>query len=132
MKKWMAFILLLVCAVIFASCQNAIQGSELYSFPEPTSEIVVFFYSQGRESQIEIGSEKYDSEDLSTTAVINWFYELKLTACSEPEMVEGAESYRFYVKGKSALSYEDRGNEAYIIIDGSYYKVNNPSSPPID
>ena len=29
-------------------------------------------------------------------------------------------------------SYEDRGNEAYIIVSGTWYKVKNPSVPPID
>ena len=40
--------------------------------------------------------------------------------------------YEFYVKGESAFTYEDRGSEAYIIIGGSYYKVSNPSAPPIN
>lgn len=112
--------------------QKAVSASEVYSFPEPTTMITVSFYSQGEETAFEIGSEEYDSNDLSTTPVINWFYDLKLTACDEPEAVEGSESYEFYVKGESAFTYEDRGSEAYIIIGGSYYKVSNPSAPPIN
>ena len=63
--------------------------------------------------------------------VISWFYDLKLTACDEPEAVEGGESYTFKVDGEDAFTYEDRGSEAYIIINGAYYKVSNPSPPPI-
>lgn len=68
----------------------------------------------------------------STNTVIKWFYDLELTACDEPEAVEGAESYDFYVKGENAFTYENRGSEAYIIIDSNYYKVSNPSTPPIN
>ena len=123
----------IVCVLGLVGCnQKAVSASEVYSFPEPTTMITVSFYSQGEETAFEIGSEEYDSNDLSTTPVINWFYDLKLTACDEPEAVEGSESYEFYVKGESAFTYEDRGSEAYIIIGGSYYKVSNPSAPPIN
>jgi len=133
MKKLITLVLALVCVLGLVGCnQKAVSASEVYSFPEPTTMITVSFYSQGEETAFEIGSEEYDSNDLSTTPVINWFYDLKLTACDEPEAVEGSESYEFYVKGESAFTYEDRGSEAYIIIGGSYYKVSNPSAPPIN
>ena len=122
----------LICVLALAGCQKKISGSEVYSFPEPTTMITGFFYSQGQETAFEIGLEEYDANDLSTTPVIKWFYDLKLTACDKPEVVEGSESYRFYVKDEKAFTYEDRGSEAYIIIDGNYYKVSNPSVPPID
>ena len=133
MKKLITLVLALVCVLGLVGCnKKAVSASEVYSFPEPTTMITVSFYSQGEETAFEIGSEEYDSNDLSTTPVINWFYDLKLTACDEPEAVEGLESYEFYVKGESAFTYEDRGSEAYIIIGGSYYKVSNPSAPPIN
>ena len=115
MKKLITLVLALVCVLGLVGCnQKAVSASEVYSFPEPTTMITVSFYSQGEETAFEIGSEEYDSNDLSTTPVINWFYDLKLTACDEPEAVEGSESYEFYVKGESAFTYEDRGSEAYI------------------
>ena len=115
MKKLITLVLALVCVLGLVGCnQKAVSASEVYSFPEPTTMITVSFYSQGEETAFEIGSEEYDSNDLSTTPVINWFYDLKLTACDEPEAVEGLESYEFYVKGESAFTYEDRGSEAYI------------------
>ena len=70
--------------------------------------------------------------DLSTLSFIEWFDGLKLTACDEPELVDGAEVYDFYVKGEHAFYYENRGLEAYIIIGGNYYNVSNPSTPPIN
>lgn len=122
MKKLITLVLALVCVLGLVGCnQKAVSASEVYSFPEPTTMITVSFYSQGEETAFEIGSEEYDSNDLSTTPVINWFYDLKLTACDEPEAVEGSESYEFYVKGESAFTYEDRGSEAYIIVaDGLF------------
>ena len=132
MKKLTALVLALVCMFSLAGCQKKIKGSELYSFPEPTTHITGAFYSQGQETAFEIGSEDYDPNDLSTNSVIRWFYDLELTACDEPEAVEGSESYSFNVKGEAAFTYENRGSEAYTIIDGNYYKVSDPSAPPID
>ena len=131
MKRWSALVFILVCLLSLVGCQKTISGSEVYLFPEPTTMITGDFYSQGQKTAFEIGSEEYDSSNLSTTSVIKWFYDLRLTACDKPETVEGAESYDFYVKDKSAFSYEDRGDEAYIFINGNCYKVSNPSTPPI-
>ena len=131
MKRLIALALTFVCVLALAGCQKTLSGSEVYSFPEPTTQITGSFYSQGQETAFEIGSEDYDPNDLSTTPIINWFYDLKLTVCDEPEVVEGSETYRFYVKNEKAFTYEDRGSDAYIIIGGSYYKVSNPSTPPI-
>ena len=133
MKKLIALVLTLVCVIGLVGCgQKAVRGSEVYSFPEPTTMITGSFYSQGQETKFEIGSEEYDPNDLSTNSIIKWFYDLKLTACDKPETVEGSEIYSFQVKGENAFTYEDRGSEAYIIIGGNYYKVSNPFSPPID
>lgn len=132
MEKLTALVLALVCVLGLAGCHKAIKGSEVYSFPEPTTIITGTFYSQGQESAFKIGSEDYNPNDLSTNSVITWFYDLELTACDKPEAVEGAESYDFYVKGENAFTYEDRGSEAYIIIDSTYYAVTNPSNPPIE
>ena len=131
MKKLIAFVFAWVCVLSLAGCQKTISASEVYSFPEPTTLITGSFYSQGQETAFQIGSEDYDPNDLSTNSVIHWFYDLKLTACDEPEAVEGAECYDFYVKGEHAFTYEDRNREAYIVINSNYYKVNNPSAPPI-
>ena len=139
MKKLIALVLALVCVLGLVGCSPMdnipsldLNGSYLYSFPEPTTQITGTFYSQGQETAFEIGSEDYDPDDLSTTSIIKWFYDLKLAACDKPESVEGSESYDFYVKGENAFTYEDRGSEAYIIIGGNYYEVSNPSTPPID
>ena len=97
MKKLIALVLALICVLSLAgcqktsaSCQKTISASEVYLFPEPTILITGSFYSQGKETTFEIGSENYGPNDF-----ISWFYDLELTACDEPEAVEGAESYTF-------------------------------------
>lgn len=132
MKKFIALVFVLACVLGLAGCQKTMSASEVYAFPEPTILITGSFYSQGQETTFEIGSEDYNPDDLPTNSVIKWFYNLELTACEEPEAVDGSEGYAFRVDGKDAFTYEDRGSEAYIIIDRTYYKVSNPSTPPID
>lgn len=119
------------CVLCLAGCKKTIGGSELYAFPEPTMLITGTVCSQGEETAFEIGSEDYDPKDLSTAPVIAWFYNLEVTACDEPEALEGAESYTFLVEGEYAFTYENRGGEAYLITGGHYYEVRNPSAPPI-
>ena len=132
MKKLITLVLEFVCILGLVSCQKTTSGKDVYSFPENTTMITGSFYSQGKETAFEVGSERYDPNDSSIADIIKWFYDLELTPCDEPEPVEGAESYIFFVKGKNVFSYEDRGSEAYIIIDGNYYKISNPSTPRID
>lgn len=122
----------MVCVLGLSGCQKAVSGSEVYSFPEPTTQIAGTFYSQGTERAFVIGPDEYDPEDLSVMPVIEWFYGLELEPCEQPEDVEGTESYGFEVKGDLVFSYQDRGSEAYIIASDTWYQVKNPSDPPID
>ena len=92
------------CVLCLAGCKKTIGGSELYAFRTNhalwNSSTVC---SQGEETAFEIGSKDYDPKDLSTAPVIAWFYNLEVTACDEPEAVEGAESYTFQVEGEYAF-----------------------------
>ncbi len=108
MKKLMAFVLILVSVLGLVGCQRAIKGSEVNSFPEPTTLITGSIYSQGQENTFEIGSEDYDPNNLSTNSIVKWFYDLELTACDEPEAVEGSEGYTFRIDGEDVFTYEDR------------------------
>ena len=132
MKKAALFIFAVVYVFSLSGCQKGLKGSELYSFPEPTTLITGVFYTQGQENAFEIGSEDYDPNNLSTNSVIQWFYDLKLTPFEKPEEVVGGEKYTFEVNGDEVFTYEDRGEKAYIVIDDVYYRVSNPSAPPIN
>lgn len=130
MKKSMSVVLVLLCILSLVACQKNIE-SKVYSFPESTKKITVIFHSQGQETTFEFGVENNSHNNMDSNPIIKWFYGLELIACEAPEVVYGAENYIFEVNGKDAFTYEDRGTKAYIIISGDYYKVNNPSTPPI-
>ena len=131
MKKSIILVFVLICAMGLSGCQKTVNGSEVYSFPEPTTQIMGIFYSQGTENEFIIGSEEYNLDDLSVMPIIKWFYELELTICEEPEVVEGAEHYSFFVNEEEVFGYQDRGSQAYIIVNDTWYEVKNPSAPPI-
>lgn len=131
MKKITAVLLILLCFTALAGCGGT-SSKDVYYFPEPTKEIRVVKASEGIETELVIGSENYDAEDLSVMPVMEWFYGLELKECERPESVEGSESYTFTVDGQSAFTYENRGDKAYIIADSKWYEVKNPSVPPIE
>lgn len=124
MKRHTIAAVLLMGMLALAGCEKEKRDIEVYSFPKELLQITCSFYSQGEESILEIKPTDFD--EIST-----WFCNLDLTACDEPEAVEGGETYWFMVNGQDAFGYEDRGGEAYIICGKDYYKVSNPSTPPI-
>ena len=133
MKKYIIFALALACIlhIGIAGCQKTTSGSDIYAFPERTAQIKCTVYSQGAEKEFVLGSDEHNPHGLSVMPVIAWYYGLKLISCDKPEDVGGAEHYTFTVNGASVFSYEDRGSEAYIIVSDTWYKVNNPSAPPL-
>ena len=132
MKKCIAVIISVISMLCLAGCQKTIQGSEVYTFPEPTIQVTGTFYSAGMVTEFVIGSDKYDPDDLSTLPVLEWFYRLEMTACENPEDAEGGEVYVFYVNDENVFDYVDRGKEVYVIASGAWYRVKNPSKPPIE
>ena len=131
MKKLAAMILSLVSAASLAGCGKTISGAEVYSFPEPTIQIAVSYFSQGTVLEYTIGSEQSEANSCSTQAVTDWFYKLELEECEKPEDVEGNSAYSFSVDGENAFYYDDRGSTAFVNAADKYYEVKNPSAPPI-
>ena len=128
----MALVLAIIALLGLVGCQKSVRGGDVYSFPEPTRQITGIIYSQGQENTFKIGPDHFDPDDLSVLPVVKWFHSLKLKACAKPDVVEGSVSYSFHVNDEEVFTYEDRGNKAYIIIEGNCYKVSNPSVPPIN
>ena len=131
-KGRVAIVLIFACFGAFTSCNRQIQSKDIYGFPEPTQQINIIKLSAAQETEYTIGSENYDSEDLSVMPILEWFYGLELTECDQPEDVEGNESYTFIVNDQPVFSYDYRGDEAYVIVSDKWYKVKNPSVPPIE
>ena len=131
MKKLVPWILAPICMLGAVGCQETGSALDVYAFPEPTAQITGSFCSQGIERSFTIGPEEYHPDDRSVMPVIKWFYGLELRECREPEPVEGNESYSFTVDGQPAFIYDIRGSEAFVVVDGRWYEVENPSHPPV-
>lgn len=122
MKKYMALAIALACILAMFGCQKANVNSDIYLFPEPIAQFAGTAYSNAREDPFEADAQ----------ALTEWFYGLELSACDEPEAVEGSIYYSFNANGEEAFGYEDRGSVAYVIVEASYYEVGNPAKPPVN
>ena len=131
MKKLITLVIATACMLSMGGCQKTISGADVFSFPEPTIQVKGTFYSQGVANEFVIGSETYNPDDMSVMPFIEWFYSLELKECEEPEAVEGSETYSFAV-GNESVSYDDRGNTAFIVVGDKWFEVQNPTAPPID
>lgn len=87
------------------------------------------------------GTEEYIIEldadencDSQLQAIVDWFYDLGLEVCEEPEHRDGVnESYDFIINGKEVFTYNCYGeNSGHVRIGDRWYKVNNNSRPPLD
>lgn len=124
------FLTILLASVFFISalgcCQKAVTGAEVYSFPEPTTELTVTVYSQGKESTRTID----DSATISS--VIDWFNGLRVIPSDPPQEAEGGTSYDFTINGETAFTYLDYGGSVYLVVEGCFsYQVKNPLTPPL-
>lgn len=119
MKKWIclfsAGLLLFLCAC----------GKTAYSFPETIEQLRV-----KRGTMANAFTEK---EKESIRLFTEWFDTLELEKCKQPEQIDENDCYSFEINGEDAFVYVHRSEEiAYVIIDGAYYQVKNPSLPPME
>lgn len=122
MKKLLVFAAVAMLTLSLTACQKTVSGLDVCTFPEESDEIKCQVYSGGTEKEYVINND-----------VVEWFNDLKLNICEQPEDVEGVEAYSFEISSEKVVTYQDRGNnEAYVIYNGDWYKVANPSTPPLD
>lgn len=132
MQKMLSVLLSGILAVLFVGCQKTISGSDIYTFPENITQIKGCYFSCDPEKEFVIGSEKHHPDDTSVISVEEWFYSLKLEACEQPEAADGGAYYEFIINEETAFGYQYRGgDEAYVLISDSWYKVKNHSIPPV-
>ena len=132
MNKLMALIAALTCILGLTGCQKTVDASTVYEFPEPTIQISGSFCSQGIQRTFVIGPEEYDPDCVCTAPVMSWLNGLEVRECEEPQPVEGDAYYEFSPDGRPGFTYVDRGSEAFLIVDGTWYQVTNPSAPPLE
>lgn len=117
---------ILMLTLFFFGCGKPMSGDTVYRFPDQVTEVAVTCYGGGEVAEVTL-----DAPDV-LRAVANWYAGLRLVALQEaPEEVEGNTAYAFAVNGAEAFSYDDRGREAYLQVDGAWYAVQNPSAPPV-
>ena len=145
MKKIMSLVLVFVMVFAFVGCgkHEDIAPTEIrdtdnihavYDFPEPTYHVVVNYEGAGKSETFEFGAEEYSENNvLKVSPIVKWFYDLEIQpesmSAEDVEPVEGNEVFTFIVNEKEAFLYDNRGNEAYLCVDGQYYVVSNPSNP---
>ena len=117
---------ILLLTLLFFGCGKPISGDTVYRFPAQVTEVAVACYGGGEVAEVTL-----DAPDV-LRAVADWYAGLRLVALPEaPEEAEGNTAYAFAVNGAEAFSYDDRGREAYLQVDGAWYAVQNPSAPPV-
>ncbi len=126
MKKYITVCLALMLLWVLAGCgEKMIKSSELYGFPEPTTEIKVI-HSYGTTDE-----EYILTDNNAIHSILNWFYGLELSEVTgELALVAGNEVYSFYVKDELVFYYDNWGVSAYLNVNGKIYEVENPSAPP--
>lgn len=116
----------LALALFFFGCGKPMSGDTVYRFPDPVTEVAVTCYGGGEVAEVTL-----DVPD-ALRAVADWYVGLRLVALGKaPEEAEGSTGYTFAVNGAEAFSYDDRGREAYLLVNGAWYAVQNPSAPPV-
>ncbi|KAI4447830.1 hypothetical protein C823_002349 [Eubacterium plexicaudatum ASF492] len=135
MKKQLILFLTLSFLLAFAACGTSGSNSasdNLISIPDSVTEVEITHIISGTESQWTV-----DGDELETLK--NWILRLNYSvvqfeAGHSPGDEAGGEAYRFDMTGADhpGFSYVINGpDRCYLLMDGNWYSVSNPSNPPI-
>lgn len=127
-KKICGMVLCLI--VVLSGCGGTMSSYEdAYLFPEKIEQIEVIHKSVLETTEYIFTED--DEEDIKL--MIEWFNNLELEKCEQPEQVDGNESYCFEINGEPAFVYDYHGSKsAFIIVNDEYYKVKEMSTPPVE
>lgn len=131
MKKYIALLLTLSVIAILAGCKEKEPVPAALIAPEITS-IDIVHIRGGQQSELEIRGTEVDTFRA-------WVSELKykhrqFKEGESPGDADGGEVYEFSFPEKedSSFSYYIGGpDNCYLIINGEWYLVSNPATPPI-
>lgn len=111
---------------------ESLTGADLFRFLKPIHTISGKVFEGGRETPFVIENDFKTPNGGPVYPVTTWLRGLICIPCETPETVYGDRVYSFAVDGTEAFAYDDRGGDiAYLIVDGLYYQVQNPSTPPL-
>ena len=130
MKRSLVISTALSLSLLLCACAGgAPEKSPLSAvFPDQTSQMEASRFDGG-------GSVTWDLTGEESASLERWALALDLTAESFPEGEtpgdrDGGSGYTFQLEDKS-FSYILAGDEAYILLEDAWYRVENPSDPPL-
>ena len=130
MKRAIGFSLLMSLALLLCACAGGVpEESPLAAvFPDQTSQLEASRFDGG-------GMVTWDLTGEESASLERWALALDLTAESFPEGEtpgdrDGGSGYTFQLGGQS-FSYILTGADNYVLLGDTWYRVENPSDPPL-
>ena len=135
MKKQLILFLTLSFLFVLTACGTSGSNSasdSLVFIADSVKEVNITHIISGTESQWTVNSDELET-------LKNWILELNYSMVQfedghSPGDEDGGEAYEFDMAGTdhSGFSYVMNGpNRCYLLMDGNWYSVSNPSDPPV-
>ena len=124
--------LVLGCAISFllSACGAAVEDSPLAAvFPDQTSQMEASYFECGGITTWELTQEEF--EDLQSWALGLSLEEQAFDEGASPGDRDGGSGYTFQW-GEHGFSYILSGDADYVLLEGTWYQVKNPSCPPLE
>ena len=124
--------LVLGCAVSFllSACGAAVEDSPLAAvFPDQVSRMEASYFECGGMTTWELTQEEF--EDLKSWALGLSLEEQTFDEGASPGDRDGGSGYTFQW-GEHGFSYILSGDADYVLLEGTWYQVKNPSCPPLE
>ena len=130
MKRSLVISIALSLSLLLCACAGGVPEESPLSavFPDQTSQMEASRFDGG-------GSVTWDLTGEESASLERWALALDLTAESFPEGEapgdrDGGSGYTFQLGGQS-FSYILTGADAYVLLGDTWYRVENPSDPPL-
>ena len=124
--------LVLGCAISFllSACGAAVEDSPLAAvFPDQASRMEASYFECGGMTTWELTQEEF--EDLKSWALGLSLEEQAFDEGASPGDRDGGSGYTFQW-GEHGFSYILSGDADYVLLEGTWYQVKNPSCPPLE
>ena len=124
--------LVLGCAISFllSACGAAVEDSPLAAvFPDQASRMEASYFECGGMTTWELTQEEF--EDLKSWALGLSLEEQTFDEGASPGDRDGGSGYTFQW-GEHGFSYILSGDANYVLLEGTWYQVKNPSCPPLE
>lgn len=130
MKKPGAIIIVLAALILFTSCSKAEDEHINFGYLIPTSANSVLVEHTKSGNTVSYTAKKHDMEEIEI-----WLSSLKcqrhnFSEGSTPGDGEGGECFTFTTDGGNFSYVKNSPDKCYLLVNGDWYFVKNPSDPP--